>query len=685
MAATLGNLVVSLTAETAQFTAAMDKAAYTTEQAHQKMARDAQLMGQAIGAGAVVAVGALLALAQHAINAADNLHDLAQTTAIDVETLNGLGFAAGMAGGNLESMAASAGKLNKAIAEAGAGDAAKGEAFKVMGINVEDATGKLKTADVVLAEMADKFAGYADGPEKVALAMATMGKAGASMIPLLNEGGAAMLANTAYAKQYSGMTTDLATQSDAYNDIVAKLNLQQQRLGNLLAAAVLPILTAVSNEMLLAAEKTDGLSTAANIARTVLQTLTVTASEVVFVLRMVGDTIGLMLAMDVAMAKLDFKGARAMADSAKEGWAGARKEHDAFIANVMKPLVLPAPGALGERPTPSNLPAAPRLLGDVKIPKIKAARVAASQDEDADFKSYLANLERQIQMTEKLTAVETVLAEVQAGRLTVSPAQQDQIYMLAAQIDAEKEAVITLKMRRQVAIDAGDAVLKANEEYQRLLKSLTDPAPSRVLEEQRKDMEFLTQALKDGVINEQLYLESVTARLDLVAAKTDNAKSAAEQLGLTFSSAFEDAIVSGKSFSDVLQSLAADILKIVVRLTVTEPLAKTFTNMFSSAGSAGSSAGGAGFWGSVIGAVGGMFGFAEGTDFVPRDMVAKVHQGEKIIPAGKNSRTPMTVVSSPTINIDSRSDQAQVQMLVSRAVRAGNAKLIDDLQIAGAL
>ena len=683
-AGALGSLVVSLTAETAQFTAAMDKAAYTTEQAHKKMARDAELMGKAIGAGLVVAAAALVAMTQSAINAADHLRDLSQSSGIGVETLNGLGFAASMAGGNLDEMAASAGKLSKSIAEAGSGDKAKGEAFKVLGINVNDAAGKLKTADVVMAEIADKFATFSDGPEKIALAMAMMGKTGASMIPLLNEGGKAMRDNVEYAQQYSGMTVDLANKSDAYNDTLSKLNLQQKRFGNLLAEAVLPILQAVSDEMLRVAEKSDGMSGAVSAARIVLQTLVVTGSEVAFVFRGVGDAIGLMLAMNAAMLKLDFKGARAMGDAAKEGWASARKEHDAFIASVMKPLPPAAPRVPGATAPVDTRPAAPRML-NLGGTTPKAKKAVTEKDPDADFKTYLQNLERQIQMTEKLTSVETVLAEIQSGRLSVNAGQQDQLYALAAQIDAEKESIVTLKMRRQVVIEEGDAITKANEEYQRLLKSLTDPTPSHVLQEQRKDMEFLTKALEDGVITEQLYLEAVTSRLDLVAAKSENAKSAAEQLGLTFSSAFEDAIVSGKSFSDVIQGLGQDILKLIVRLTVTEPLAKTFTNMFSSVGSAGSSSGGAGFWGSAIGAIGGLFGFAEGTDYVPRDMIAKVHQGEKIIPAGRNSTSGMTIMSSPTINIDSRTDQAQVQILVSRAVRAGNAKLIDDLQIAGAL
>lgn len=57
-----------------------------------------------------------------------------------------------------------------------------------------------------------------------------------------------------------------------------------------------------------------------------------------------------------------------------------------------------------------------------------------------------------------------------------------------------------------------------------------------------------------------------------------------------------------------------------------------------------------------------------------------------IIPNNKiGGSNGMQINYSPIINIDSRTDQAQVQALVSRAVRAGNAKLVDDLRTAGKL
>lgn len=50
-------------------------------------------------------------------------------------------------------------------------------------------------------------------------------------------------------------------------------------------------------------------------------------------------------------------------------------------------------------------------------------------------------------------------------------------------------------------------------------------------------------------------------------------------LGLTFASAFEDAIVGGKKFSEVLKGLGDDILRIVTRKTITEPLAAGISDL----------------------------------------------------------------------------------------------------------
>jgi hypothetical protein len=104
------------------------------------------------------------------------------------------------------------------------------------------------------------------------------------------------------------------------------------------------------------------------------------------------------------------------------------------------------------------------------------------------------------------------------------------------------------------------------------LNRLVGAGESAVLERSRKEMLLLVDALEKGKISEEQYVEAVTARLNLVADKTKEIDSFARDMGLTFSSAFEDAIVEGKKFSEVLVGLEKDILRIVVRKSITEPI-----------------------------------------------------------------------------------------------------------------
>lgn len=61
----------------------------------------------------------------------------------------------------------------------------------------------------------------------------------------------------------------------------------------------------------------------------------------------------------------------------------------------------------------------------------------------------------------------------------------------------------------------------------------------------------------------------------------------AKQFGDTISSAFEDAIIEGKNFSDVLKSLAKDLERILLRNFVTQPLGNAITDALRGIGSAG--------------------------------------------------------------------------------------------------
>ena len=193
----------------------------------------------ALGSLVPLATGAgLAAMAKGAIDAADNMNDLSQKTGVSVESLSKFQQAANASGTSIEGVGAAMIKLNKGLA-AGTGPAA--DALKAIGVSATDASGKLKTTDAVMLEVADKFKAMPDGAGKTALALQLFGKAGADMIPLLNGGSKAITDLSAT------MTGDFAKGADSLNDKLAALQGKLLGLGVQIGTALMPALNVIAD------------------------------------------------------------------------------------------------------------------------------------------------------------------------------------------------------------------------------------------------------------------------------------------------------------------------------------------------------------------------------------------------------------------------------------------------------
>lgn len=67
----------------------------------------------------------------------------------------------------------------------------------------------------------------------------------------------------------------------------------------------------------------------------------------------------------------------------------------------------------------------------------------------------------------------------------------------------------------------------------------------------------------------------------------DKLAGATQALGFSFASAFENAIVNGERFQDVLKGILQDILRIAARLAVSEPLARFLSGLFTAGAGTG--------------------------------------------------------------------------------------------------
>jgi hypothetical protein len=190
-------------------------------------------LGGALGALVpAVSVAGMAALAKGAIDTADDFAKMSAKTGASVEQLSKFKQAADLGGSSIEEVGNSMLKLNRAL---GTGEGPAIEALKTLGINANNANGKLKSTDAIMLEVADKFKAMPDGANKSALAMELFGKSGANMIPMLNGGSKAIDGLNAT------MTTKFAKAAEVFNDRITTIQAKLMELGVQLADVLMPV------------------------------------------------------------------------------------------------------------------------------------------------------------------------------------------------------------------------------------------------------------------------------------------------------------------------------------------------------------------------------------------------------------------------------------------------------------
>lgn len=184
-------------------------------------------------------VGGLTAIVKKSIDASDELFNLQAKTGIAAKALIGLGNAAKLADVDQGTLAKGLTKLSVNLVKAAEGNDDLARKFKALGVNVKDANGQVVPADRALKQVADRFADMPDGAQKAAAAVALFGKSGAELIPLLNEGAAAM------EKFSFKVGEDFAARSDLFSDTVTELGIKTQGFGLELTDALLPALQSI--------------------------------------------------------------------------------------------------------------------------------------------------------------------------------------------------------------------------------------------------------------------------------------------------------------------------------------------------------------------------------------------------------------------------------------------------------
>lgn len=178
------------------------------------------------------------------IDQADSMNDLSKKTGIAVSELSKFSQVALMSGTSIEGVAVGLKKLSSNIVEAAGGNRELSKIFNILGVDVKNADGSIRDAGSVMKDISNIFKDMEDGALKNALAVKLFGKAGADLVPMLNEGSAAI------EKFKVVIGPELAAESDRFNDNLERISANFQIVGNNIATGILPYFNSLLESVL---------------------------------------------------------------------------------------------------------------------------------------------------------------------------------------------------------------------------------------------------------------------------------------------------------------------------------------------------------------------------------------------------------------------------------------------------
>lgn len=256
----LATLTIDINARLANIERDLGKVSHLAEQSGNRMkAAFAGATAAFASLGVALGAGAFVSGIKGVIDGADQLQKASQKYGVAVEQLSALKYAGELSDVGLEAIGNGLKKLSTNMLDTAADTGEAKDAFKALGIGVKDATGGLKSSDAVLAEIADRFAGMEDGAGKTAIAVKLFGRAGADLIPLLNQGSRGMAEMKEEAERLGAIVGgDLATKSAEFNDNLTRLSASMGAFKIALAGGVIEKLVDLTNALVESTKAADG-------------------------------------------------------------------------------------------------------------------------------------------------------------------------------------------------------------------------------------------------------------------------------------------------------------------------------------------------------------------------------------------------------------------------------------------
>jgi len=631
------SLTIDLNARLANIERDLGKMAHQAEKESQRMqAAFAKAGAAATAMVGALGVGAWAAWIKSSIDAADNLNDLSKKTGIAVDNLAGLQLVVDKSGTTMEMLGGGIAKLNKTLGEAASGSKAAQTVLRDLGITAADPM-------EAFYQLADAFGRFKTEGDKANAMSQVIGKTWTELAPALAEGGDGLRRMVEEGKRLNPITQQMAEQADKFNDAMSRFKTQASGVGTAIATSLLPAM----NDMLTRWNDAISLSSRhGGFVGLVLGGINPTGTNSAN-LKAVRD--------EMAAIQLQLKDAGTVQGDIA-GINGPRLRARLSELEAIKQTLLEIQGrealALNDQFGTGNYKQ-PSPPGRPKISLTPDGKTAKPKDRMSD----------------------TEWAMEESAHLTRT------LFQIGEEMDKAREAAFDRADESaqawQDSLDAANAQLRnAAAGY----IDLIDP-----VEKYRRKLDEIAQLQEAGLLTKEQATEATFAineqidGLNQVNDTLREQKSIADELGLTFSSAFEDAVIGGKSFSEVLKGIEKDIARIIIRKSVTEPLGNAISGIFSGIN-----------WGSIFNFGGGK---ASGGAVYPGQYYVVGENGpEVLLPNTAGTVVPnnalgggggggVTIVQN--ISVDSRSDRASILAAMSQAKDMAKAEILNSMQRGG--
>jgi len=638
------------------------------------------------GLAGALSVGALKGAFDQYVEGAANMQRLAVVTGTTTENISALVSVAKLSGTEVGQLEAGMVRLAATLSKAGEESKGAGKAFSLLELDPD----QLRSMDTAkaLQEVAKAFSEVEEGSSKTALAVAIFGKAGAELLPYLED----LAANGALVAK---VTTEQGQAAKEYEQNLKKLEAAKRSLVKVIATELVPPASVFVKTLADLAKEANGVTSAVkpladdNSIRSWAESGAMAVANFVDALQLLKsivielgtplERIGRNIYTVGALAGVAFDVNSSFSEKS-EAFNALKKENKAYFADLDK--------RLEDNRKPATLfserlkTAFSALKSDSNVEPKRKREVNFSPEDPAprpsggvrgrsasidDGQRLLQQLKDRILATQHLTEVEKLEAEIADGKYKTASASNletakgyaqtlDNIAAFRASAEAEAE-----EQRRRAddfkrIFDATRTPAEAlNIEIDRLMTLLDNGT----LGEGAAALELFGRAAQQAgekMQNLEDQVKSTVAGIDIFA------KSAAKNIQSAFAEFLFDPFANGTK--SMLQSFGETVRRMIANAAAADLGRRLFGDL-----------GGKGGLGGVVGAgldwlKTALPSFDIGTAYVPRDMIAQIHKGERIVPAADNRPGALGGHSiSVVINMGGSGSPAEVRRAGGAAAR----------------